>query len=138
MQIESKTVQCAKSPQKIYEFLSDFNNFTRLIPTDKVNGWQVNGDTCTFNVGGFMSLTLEYAERTPFSRIAIAPAHNSNSPIPLKATLNLKENGPDSTNVNMVVDGGGGNPMISMMLKPKLRDAADKLMDALQYYSIGL
>lgn len=138
MQVESKTVQCAKPPQKLYEFLSDFNNFTRLIPADKVKGWQVNGDTCTFNVAGFMTITLEYAERTPYSRIVVAPTNNSSSPIPFKATVNLKDNGSDSTSVNMVVDGGGGNPMVSMMLKPKLREAADKLMDALQYYSTGL
>ena len=138
MQVESKTVQCAKSPQALYEFLSDFTNFTRLIPADKVQGWHTTGDTCTFSVAGFITITLEYAERTPYSRIVVAPASNSNSPIPLKATVNIMGNGPDSARVNMVVDGGGGNPMLTMMLKPKVREAVDKLMDGLQYYSTGL
>lgn len=138
MNVESRTVTCQASSQKLYDFLSDFNNFTRLIPSGQVQGWQATGDTCTFTVAGFMTITLTFAERTPYSRIVIAPAASSNSPVPLTATVNLTDNGNDSTRCNMVFDSEGGNPMMTMMLKPKLRELGDTLMDQLQYFSTGL
>ena len=136
MTIESKTVHCTCSAQKLYTFLSDFNNFTRLIPS-QVEGWTVQDDTCSFKVGGFVQLTLAYAERTPYTRVAVAPAANSSTSVPFKAYVDLKDNADESTQCTVVfqVD---GNPMMTAMLKPKLRTAADALAERLQYFSSGL
>lgn len=138
MNVHSKTVRCQTSAQKLYNFLSEFNNFTHLIPSDKVQGWTTTGDTCSFSVGGFLTLKLAFADRTPYSRIVIAPATGSGSPVPFKAIVHLKDNGDDSTQVYMEFESEGGNPMIAMMLKPKLCEMGDKLMEQLQHFSIGL
>ncbi len=137
MTIESKTVTCHTTAQKLYDFLSDFNNFSRLVPAGQLD-IKTTCDTCTLNVAGFMTITLSYWERVPYSRIVIAPAANSNSPIPFKVAIVLTPNGDDSVQCCMLAESDGGNPMMNMMLKPKLRDGMDKLLDQLQYFSTGL
>lgn len=138
MNVDSKTVRCQASSLKLYDFLRDFNNFTRFIPNGHVQGWQTTGDTCSFSVGGFLTLKLGFAECTPYSRIVVVPAADSGSPVPIKIIIHLHDNGDDSTSVYMEFESEGGNPMMTMMLKPKLREMGDKLMDQLQYYSISL
>ena len=137
MDIESKTVQCSASSQKMYDYLCDFNHFTQMMPP-QVEGWSVEGDKCSFKVGGFMQLTLTYTERTPFSRIYIAPASNSSSPIPFKAGIHITEKSADACDVSIHFESDGGNPMMNMMLKPKLKELANMLADRLQYFSQGL
>lgn len=136
MTVDSKTVSCQASAEKIYNFLSDFNNFTHLIPS-KVEGWSVVGNTCTFKVAGFMQLTLTYDERTPYQKIVIVPAANSGSPVPFRMNVNIVDDGANSSRVNLSFN-LDGNPMMTMMLKPKLREAADKLVEQLAYFSAGL
>lgn len=138
MNVESKTVTCQASQEKLYEFLCDFNNVSRLAPSGQLQGLQTANDTCTLNVAGFMTITLAFAERTPYSRIVITPAADSNSPIPFTATIDLVEKGDDSTECSMTFFSEGSNPMMTMMLKPKLRELGDKLMDQLQYFARGL
>ncbi len=138
MTIESKTVTCQASQQKLYEFLSDFNNFSRMAPGGQQLDMKTTCDTCTLNVAGFMTITLTYVERVPYSRIVIAPAANSNSPMPFKVAVVITPNGDNSAQCCMLAESEGGNPMMNMMLKPKLRDGMDKLLDQLQYFSTGL
>lgn len=138
MKVESKTVTCHATQEKLYDFLSDFNNLSRLAPSGQLEGLQTTGDTCTFSVAGFMTITLTFAERTPYSRLVIAPAADTNSPMPFTATLTFEDMGDDSTQCQMLFETDGGNPMMTMMLKPKLRELGDKLMDQLQYFATGL
>lgn len=138
MTIESKTVTCQTTPEKLFEFLSDFNNVSRMTPNGQQLDIKTTCDTCTLNVAGFMSITLTYVERVPYSRIVIAPAANSNSPMPFKVAIMFLPNADGSTKCSMMANSEGGNPMMNMMLKPKVREGMDKLLDQLQYFSMGL
>lgn len=138
MNVESKTVQAQASPQKLYAFLCDFNNFSRLIPTGQVQGWKSTADSCSFNVGGYMELTLGFVERRPYSLVSIGPAANGGNPIPFRMNINISDAGYDCSHVQIAFSLEGSNPMMNMMLKPKLREAADKLVEQLQYFAAGL
>ena len=85
-----------------------------------------------------MQLTLTYLERTPDSRIVLVPAADANSPIPVKMSRLLQPDGVGQTRIKVVFDIEGTNPMMNMMLKPKLRDAADKMAEQLQYFGSAL
>lgn len=138
MNVESKQVVAQSSPEKIYNFLTDFNNIGRMLPPGQVQGWQCTSDRCSFNVGGFMQITLAFLERTPYSRIVLGPAADSSAPMPFKMMLSLQPEGTDATRIKVMFDLEGGNPMMNMMLKPKLRDAADKMAEQLQYFGSAL
>ncbi len=137
MNIESKKVSAQCSAERLYNFACDFSNFQRFLP-EQVQDFQSDGNTCSFKVSGFMSLTLQYAERNPYSRVTIAPASNSSSPIPFRLSLNITEGAGNCCDVTVSASIEGGNPMMTMMIKPKLRPALDKIAEQIQYYSAGM
>ena len=137
MNAESKTVIAQCSAEKLYNFSCDFRNFQRLLPP-QVENFQTDGNTCSFKVSGFIQLTLQYAERQPYTTVAIAPAANSNSPIPFRFVLKINPVNDNSCEAMVCAEISGGNPMITMMLKPKLRPALDKIAEQIQYFSAGL
>ena len=49
--IESDKVEVAKSAEEVFNFLSDFNNFSKLMP-EQVTDWVSDTDTCSFNIKG--------------------------------------------------------------------------------------
>lgn len=137
MTTESKKVQAQCSAEKLYNFACDFRNFQRMLPS-QVEDFQTDGQTCSFKVAGFVSLTLQYAERTPYTTVAITPAHGSNSPLPFRFVMKIESQSDSSCEVFVCAEIEGGNPMMTMMLKPKLRPALDKIAEQIQYYSAGL
>lgn len=137
MTVESQKVVAQCSAERLYNFACDFSNFQKMLPS-QVQGFKVEGDTCSFQVAGFMQLTLQYAERSPYHTVAIAPAHGSNSPLPFRLVMNIDEQDSNSCSVVLRAEVEGGNPMVTMMIKPKLRPALDKIAEQIQYYSAGL
>ena len=137
MTTESKKVTAQCCAEKLYNFACDFRNFEKMLPP-QVEGFQTDGTTCSFKVAGFMQLTLQYAERTPYSTVAISPASGSASPLPFRFVMSITPIDDNSCDVVVRAEIEGGNPMMTMMLKPKLRPALDKIAEQIQYYSAGL
>lgn len=137
MTAESKKVIAQCSAERLYNFACDFSNFQKMLPP-QVENFQTDGNTCSFKVGGFVQLTLQYAERTPFSTVAISPAAGSNSPLPFRFVMKINPMSDNECEVCVRAEIEGGNPMMTMMLKPKLRPALDKIAEQIQYYSVGL
>lgn len=136
MTIESKTVEVNASAEKVYAFASNFENYTRLVPS-QLEGWSATEDTCTFKVGGFMQLSLRIVEKVPCSKVCIAPDGGANIPVPLNIILLIAAKG-SSCDAHINVDVHGSNPMINMMIKPKIKEAVDRIVDQLQYIGHGL
>ena len=62
----------------------------------------------------------------------------SNSPLPFRLALKITPGDDNSCSVVVRAEIEGGNPMVTMMLKPKLRPALDKIAEQIQYYSNGI
>ena len=137
MNAESKKVIAQCSAEKLYDFACDFRNFQRVLHP-QVEEFQTDGATCSFKVGGFVQLSLQYAERSPYTTVAISPAAGSNSPLPFRIVLRLTPVDDTSCEAVVAAEIEGGNPMMTMMIKPKLRPALDKIAEQIQYYSSGL
>lgn len=137
MKVESKQVTARCSAERLYGFACDFRNFQRFLP-QQVENFTSDGNTCSFTVSGFIQLTLQYAERSPYHTVALAPAAGSNSPVPFRMVLSISA--VDDTSCHAVIGAeiSGGNPLIAMTLKPKLKPALDQIADQLQYYSSGI
>ncbi|MBP5190441.1 MAG: hypothetical protein J6031_05960 [Bacteroidales bacterium] len=137
MTTESKKVTAQCSAEKLYNFACDFRNFQRMLPP-QVEDFQTDGNTCSFIVGGFVQLTLQYAERNPYTTVAISPASGSSSPLPFRFVMCITPMSDNECDVVVRAEIEGGNPMMTMMLKPKLRPALDKIAEQIQYFSTGL
>jgi carbon monoxide dehydrogenase subunit G len=68
--LESDIVTVNKPAKEVFEFLSDFNNYKRLMP-EQVSDWQSTSDECSFTIKGMGSLGMKMKERIPDSSVVI-------------------------------------------------------------------
>ena len=121
---ESKQQQIRRSAETVYDALADFNNFTPMV-ADRVEGWKVDGDTCSFRVKG-MEMGLRMVEKIPGQLIKLEATDAS--PIGFTFWLQLKETAPYDTRMRLVLH-AEMNMMIKMMVGAKLRDGIDQMAE---------
>jgi carbon monoxide dehydrogenase subunit G len=127
--IESKIGQIKQSDESIYNFLTNFNNFERLIPKDKVKNWSSTNDTCQFTVDGIGDASLKIIEKTPYSLIKVCS--DGKTPISFTLWIQLKKADEKNTSIKIVIE-PQVNQMIMMMVKGPLQSFVDTLIDQLQ------
>ena len=71
LKLESKTGKVPQPAEKIFTFLSDFNNFSHLIPRDKIKDWQATSDTCKFSLSGMGDVGFKIIEKEPCKLIKV-------------------------------------------------------------------
>ncbi|MDR2894930.1 MAG: polyketide cyclase [Alistipes sp.] len=130
---ESSQKQIRRSAETIYAVLADFNNFTPLV-ADRVEGWAVEGDECSFTVKG-MKMGLRMVEKVPGELIKIEAADSS--PVGFTLWVQLKETGrnadggfidaPD-TRMRLVLH-VEMNMMIKMMIGSKLQGGIEQMAE---------
>jgi len=127
--IESKIGQIRQSDDKIYNFLSDFNNFHKLIPADKVKNWNANSDSCSFTLDGIGDAGMRIIEKTPNSLIKITS--EGKTPISFLLWLQLKKIDENNTAIKIVIE-PQVNQMIMMMVKEPLQGFVDMIIDQVE------
>jgi hypothetical protein len=125
--IESETRTISKSDINLFNFLSDFRNFDKLMP-DKVVNWQSTENTCYFTINGLTSLGMEIVEKTPYSRIKIR--ENNKAPFQFDFIIDLEKIDELSTKIRMSIN-AEMNPMLSMMVTKPLKNFLDILINKL-------
>ena len=127
MKITSKTAEVQASPQKVYDFLADFNNFKHLFPEDRVEQVVCTNDTCSFRIKGLAEINMKITDRSPSALIQIASYEKN----PFPFTLMVHINGTEATSeVHMVFD-GEVNAMMKMMIERPLTNFFNMLIEHL-------
>ncbi len=121
---ESKQQQIHRTAEQVYTVLADFNNFTPLV-ADRVEGWSVTGDECSFTVKG-MQMGLRMVEKIPGQLIKIEASDSS--PIGFTFWVQMKEAAPYDTRMRLVLH-AEMNMMIKMMIGSKLQGGIDQLAE---------
>jgi hypothetical protein len=126
--IESQKLIINCLPQKVFDFLGDFDNFSSLLPEQVIN-WQSTGDACSFEVKGLATLGLRITSKTPFSRISMI----GEGKLPFGFTLDtyISEEGINQCQVQLVID-ADMNPFIAMMAEKPLQNFVDMLLPRLK------
>jgi carbon monoxide dehydrogenase subunit G len=126
---ESKVGKVSLPEEKIYNFLSNFNNLKTYIPADKVSNWQSDGDTCSFSVNGMGNVTLRIIEKEPFKLLKITGdglnKQNFNFWVQLKQVADY------DTRVKLTIK-ADVNPMIKMMVSKPIQKFLDTLIDSFE------
>ncbi len=133
--IESKTGKINGSAERVYLFLSSFNNFSKLIPSDKVKNWQADQDQCHFTVEGIGEAGLQIIEKVPYSLIKITGEKGSK--LNFFFWIQLKEIEPNDTRIKLTIQ-ADLNPMIKMMATKPLQNFVDTLVDQLEKIPFNL
>jgi carbon monoxide dehydrogenase subunit G len=129
MKIESKTVALKESQETIFNFLTDFRNFEKLVPQDRVNNWTATLDTCSFNISGMADIGMKITDTEPHSKILIL-SHGKN-PFDFSLTVNIKKTGEESSEANLIFN-ANVNPFLAMMVEKPLGNFFNMLADKLK------
>ena len=113
--LESDTVTVNKTAKEVFEFLSDFNNYQRLMP-EQVTDWKSTADDCSFTIKGMASLAMKMKEKTPFSSVVIE--RNGKAPFDFLLTCQLADKQAECE-VRLYFD-ADLNPMLKMMASKPL------------------
>lgn len=123
--IESRIGIIKESEEKIYKFLSDFNNFRNLIPEDRVKNWETTGDTCKFDVEGIGPVGLKIVEKEPNKLIKMTG--DGDKPVPFTVWIQIKELAEKDSRIKVTAE-VKINPLMTSMLKGPLQKFVDTLV----------
>lgn len=122
--IESDVQSVSKSPQSIYSFLSDFNNFKDIMH-EQVVDFESDTDQCKFKIKGMASLGMKIIERIENEQIKIASTDEAPFPFELHCLIHPKNE--HESNVQLYMD-AQMNPFMKMMAEKPLKNFLNLLL----------
>ena len=133
MEIKSKKATVSKAPYELYMAFVDMRNFVRFLPEDKKADVTADYDSIHAMVQGF-SIGVKVVDRTPYSKIEFA---DDGAPFQFRLKMHFDAaSDPYRTDFQIVVD-ADLNFMMKTLLGGKIKDALDKVVDALVAMSEG-
>lgn len=126
MNLESPKVTIAKSPQEVYDFLLQVENFEQIMPDSKEKFEKLDADKFLFQLKGMPELILKHKESTPPNKVVFGAASDK---LPFTLTANIEDNGGKAD--TQLVFEGSFNPMMSMMIKKPIQNFINTLSENL-------
>jgi carbon monoxide dehydrogenase subunit G len=84
--IETEVVEIKKSDEEVFHFLSDFNNYEKLFPEEKIKNWKSDEGNCSFLIKGMSVIEMAIQNRSQFDTITIKSGLKS----PFKFNIEIK------------------------------------------------
>ncbi len=130
---DSKKAVVSRAPYQLYMMFVDLRNFVNFLPEDKKQGVEADYDSIHATVQGF-NVGMKVAERVPYSLITY---QDDGAPFEFKVELHFDAAGPaDKTEFQIKVS-ADLNFMMKTLLGSKIKEALDKMVDALVAVSEG-
>jgi hypothetical protein len=128
LKIETNHQLINTTQETAFDFLSNMNNFEKLLPKDKIENWSATNETCTFKIKSMGNIELKQVATTPNSLIYL----DSYGKTPIKFSLNLylSEKTDSSCEAYALFD-GDINPFMKMMLEKPLTEFFNYLVTRL-------
>ena len=126
--IESDRTPINKSSEEIFNFLSNFNNFKKLMP-EQVTNWESSEDECSFTIAGMASLGMKMAEKKPNEYIKVN--RNGNAPFDFTLECLLNEKSTMESEVQLAFN-ADLNPVLKMMAVKPLTNFLNILVQKLK------
>lgn len=113
MNLESPKVEVSKSAQETFDFLTNVENFEKLMPENISKFELINDDTFLFALKGMPEITLKKKEIEAPNKIVLGAAGGK---IDFSLIGNIEAINEDSSSVQLSFQ-GDFNPMMAMMIK---------------------
>lgn len=121
--LQSQEVAISKPATGIYNFLTNLNNFEKLMPQE-VSEWKSTQDECTFTLKGMPSIGFMITEQTPFTNIVYKGIGKLPAAVFLKVAIT--PNGDGACKAQLFLE-AELNPMLKMMVEKPLTKFLDVL-----------
>lgn len=115
--ISSDTHQMSSDIKRIFEFLSNFENFGSILPDDKVDNFQFTENECSFNIKGITPMTIRLTEKVPFQYIVFTSEGLARFNFRLRAEFSGDPDQPGQCRIDLA---GDLNPFIKAMAEKPL------------------
>ncbi len=123
MHLESPKITVPKSNQEIFDFLSNVENFGKIMP-ENIDKFEANEDSFIFALKGMPEIKLKLKEIVPGEKIVLGSASEK---LPFSLTANIVEKEVNSSDVQLLFE-GNFNPMMAMMVKSPLQKFINTLI----------
>ncbi|EAQ50926.1 MULTISPECIES: hypothetical protein [Leeuwenhoekiella] len=128
MYIESPKKTIDKSPETIFNFLNDVNNYKKLMP-DSISKFEILSEKrFLFALKGMPDIVLELKNSVPYNKVVLGAASDK---LPFTLTANIKELTENSSEAYFEFE-GEFNAMMSMMIKGPITKFIQTLAENLQ------
>lgn len=114
--LESEKVEIPNSALNVFNYLSDFRNFEKLMP-HQVTNWQSTAEECSFTLNGMATIGMKIIDKAAPSKITITS--NGKAPFEFKLFVLLEEKDANNS-VGQLVFESDLNPMLKMMVEKPL------------------
>ena len=126
MNLESRVAQTQKSPEELYNFLTQVENFKNLMPED--TKFVLRGeDKFLFGLKGMPEIALGLKDKTPHSEVVLGSTSDK-----LAFTLTCKINEVNSGSEAQLFFNGDFNAMMAMMIKGPINKFLDQLANGIE------
>ncbi|MFH1321108.1 MAG: hypothetical protein ABII90_10700 [Bacteroidota bacterium] len=126
--IESEKVEINNSSENIYNFLSDFNNFEKIMPNQVIN-FESTIDECSFTLQGVPVIGMHIVDRLPNSEIRIESTVKS--PFEFNLSCKIDNTDKDKCNSQLVFE-SELDPMMEMLVENLLQNFFNLLVEKLK------
>jgi len=127
-EFESKIVAIRRNSEDIFRVISDFRQFTPFIPTDKLEGWEAQEDSCSFTVKGIGQTGLKIINKEPFRTVKITG--DGKLPFEFFLWIQLNEVAPGDTRMKLTLK-AKLNMMLKMMLEKKMEEGINTMAEGI-------
>ncbi len=126
--IESQNVEINNSSENIFKFLSDFNNFEKIMP-NQVTNFESTKDEGSFTLQGMAVIGMQIVDRIPSSEIRLESTAKS----PFRFDLNcIIENTDKDKCTSQLVFEAELDPMMKMLVENLLQNFFNLLVEKLK------
>ncbi len=113
MHLETPAKTIAKSKEEVYNFLTDLQNFEKLMP-ESIDKFEIlDEDTFLFALSGMPQIVLKRKEQIPHEKVVLGAASDK-LPFTLSALIEEKDAGTSEVILSFE---GEFNAMMAMMIK---------------------
>ncbi len=130
MKIKSDSLIINKPARKIYNFLSDFNNFEHLMP-EQVTNWKSTEITCSFTVQNMADVKMRIHEKEVDSHVHVVSESKSPFGFELKCKLEPVEEEKTKVHIEAEAD---VNPMMKMMIQRPVQNLVNIMVEKLKHH----
>jgi carbon monoxide dehydrogenase subunit G len=110
-----------------YTFISDFNNFKALLPS-QVSTYRSDADSCAFTISGLPELKLRISERVEDEMLKISPDGESPLPFELKCLMQANDENTSFVEVQLEAE---ISPLLAMMISKHLETFIEMMREKL-------
>ncbi len=126
--IESKTGIANGSQETVFNYVSDFRNFSGLLPQDRLNNLQLTREKVIFDIQGLGTVGLEIQEKQPFTMLTIGASRDSSADFTFIINIQETEKNLSEVQLNLTAK---LSIFLEMMARTPLQQFVDMMVEKL-------